>query len=53
MVFQLLGVPEEAAVLMLSTIQDMKFFLRMGFVDSKVYAGSANGKKTQGLCQND
>jgi hypothetical protein len=51
MVFQPLGVPKEAAVSMLSTIQDMKFFLRMGFGDSKVYAGSANGKKTQGLCQ--
>jgi len=29
----------------------MKFFLRTGFGDSTVYAGSANGKKTQGLCQ--
>ncbi len=36
---------------MLSTIQDMKFFLRTGFGDSKVYAGSTDGKKTQGLCQ--
>jgi hypothetical protein len=51
MVFQSLCVPKEAAVLMLSTIQDMKFFLRTGFGDSTVYAGSANGKKTQGLCQ--
>ncbi len=51
MVFQLLGVPKEAAVSMLSTIQDMKIFLQTGFGDSKAYAGSANGKKTQGLCQ--
>ncbi len=36
---------------MLSTIQDMKFFLRTGFGDSKVYVGSTDGKKTQGLCQ--
>jgi hypothetical protein len=36
---------------MLSTIQDMNFFLRTGFGDSKVYAGSTDGKKTQGLCQ--
>ncbi len=36
---------------MLSTIQDMIFFLRTGFGDSKVYAGSTDGKKTQGLCQ--
>ena len=29
----------------------MKFFLRTGFGDSKEYAGSTDGKKTQGLCQ--
>jgi hypothetical protein len=51
MVFQSVGVSKEAAVSMLSTIQDMKFFLRTSFGDSTVYAGSANGKKTQGLCQ--
>ena len=51
MVFQSLGVPKEAAVSMLSTIQDMKIFLRMGFGDSIAYTGSAGGKKTQGLCQ--
>ncbi len=36
---------------MLSTIQDMRFFLRTGFGDSKAYAGSTRGKKTQGMCQ--
>jgi hypothetical protein len=36
---------------MLSTIQDMKFFLCTGFGDIKVYAGSTDGKKTQELCQ--
>jgi hypothetical protein len=51
LMFQALGVPQEAAVSMLFTIQDMKFFLRTGFGDSKVYAGSTYGKKTQGLCQ--
>lgn len=51
MVFQSLGVPKEAAASMLSTIQDMKFFLRTGFGDSTAYAGSADGRKTQGLCQ--
>ncbi len=51
LIFQSLGVPQEAVVSMLSTIQDMKFFLRTGFGDSKVYAGSTDGKKTQGLCQ--
>jgi hypothetical protein len=51
LVFQSLGVPKAVVVLLLLTIQDMKFFLRMGFDDSKVYAGSTDGKKTQGLCQ--
>jgi hypothetical protein len=51
MVFQLLGVLQEAATSMLSTIQDMRFFLRTGFGDSKAYAGLTNGKKTQGMCQ--
>jgi hypothetical protein len=50
-VFQALGVPEPAISSMLSTIQDMKFFLWMGFGDSKVYARSSDGTKTQGLCQ--
>jgi hypothetical protein len=36
---------------MLSTIQDMKFFICTSFGDSKVYAGSTDGKKAQGLCQ--
>jgi hypothetical protein len=51
MVFQSLGVPQEAATSLLSTIQDMRFFLRTGFGDSKAYVGSTNGKKTQGMCQ--
>jgi hypothetical protein len=51
LVFQALGVPQEAVVSLLSTIQDMHFFLCTGFGDSKAYAGSTNGKKTQGLCQ--
>ncbi len=51
MVFQALGVPQEVIVLMLTMIQDMKFFLRTGFGDSKDYPGSTGGKKTQGMCQ--
>ena len=51
LIFQSLGVPQEAAVSMLSTMQDMIFFLRTGFEDSNVYAGSTDGKKMQGLCQ--
>jgi hypothetical protein len=49
-VFQALGVPKEAIISMLTTIQDMKFFLRTGFGDSNDYAGSIGGKKTQGMC---
>jgi hypothetical protein len=51
MVFQSLGIPKPAIVSMLSTIQDMKFYLRTGFGDSKDYAGATRGVKTQGLCQ--
>jgi hypothetical protein len=51
MVFQVLGVPKLAIVSMLSTIQDMKFFLQTGYGDSKDYAGSTGEMKTQGLCQ--
>jgi hypothetical protein len=51
MVFQALGVSKPAIVLMLSTIQDMKFFLQTGYGDSKDYAGSTGEVKTQGLCQ--
>jgi hypothetical protein len=51
LVFQALGVPQEAIISMLTTIQDMKFFLRTGFGDSKDYAGSTRGKMTQGMCQ--
>ena len=51
MAFQSLGVPQEVAALMLSTIQDMCFFLRTGFGDSTAYAGLSGGKKTQGMCQ--
>jgi hypothetical protein len=51
MVFQSLGIPKPVVVSMLSTIQDMKFYLRTGFGDSKAYAGATGGVKTQGLCQ--
>jgi hypothetical protein len=51
MAFQSLGLPQEAAKSMLATIQDMRFYLRTGFGDSRAYAGLSKGKKTQGLCQ--
>jgi hypothetical protein len=51
MIFQAIEVPQKAVVSLLSTIQDMMFFLRTGFGDSMDYAGSTGGKKTQGMCQ--
>jgi hypothetical protein len=51
LVFQSLGVPKSAVYSMLAMIQEMKFFLRTGFGDSKTYASSNNSTKTQGMCQ--
>ncbi len=51
MVFQALGTPPAAAEAMLSTIQEMKFFLRTAFGDSKSFAQSTIEIKTQGMCQ--
>jgi hypothetical protein len=50
LVFQALGVPQEAVVSLLSTIQDMWFFLRTGFGNSKAYAGSNNGESKHKDC---
>ena len=51
LVFQAFGVSEQSAGAMLQTIQEMKFFLRTAFGDSKTAAGSTIEIKTQGLCQ--
>jgi hypothetical protein len=51
LVFQALGVPTNASEMMLKKIQEMKFFLRMGYRDSKNCANSRIELKTQGLCQ--
>jgi hypothetical protein len=37
--------------LIFSTIQDMKFFLRTGFGDSKEFTSATGSMKTQGMCQ--
>ncbi len=55
-VFQSFGVPTPAIESMLTTIQNMKFFLWTGYGDSADYAGGkSNNKKdpvkTQGMCQ--
>ena len=51
LVFQTFGVPLSASESMLTTIQEMKFFLRTGFGDSTNFATSSLSIKTQGLCQ--
>jgi hypothetical protein len=56
MVFQAFSVPTPAIESMLSTIQNMKFFLRTGYGDSEGYAGGDHDDgedpiKTQGMCQ--
>ena len=51
MAFQSLGTHKEACRSFFGTIQDMKFFLRTGFGDSKDFASAAGDVKTQGLCQ--
>jgi hypothetical protein len=51
LVFQALGVPKEAAASMCSTIQNMQFFLCMGFGNSAESAGATGNVKTQGMCQ--
>ncbi len=51
LVFKSFGIPKEACVSLLKTIQDMKFFLRTGFDDSKDFASATGYIKTQGMCQ--
>ena len=51
LIFQAFGVPEEAVDSMLTTIQEMKYFLRTAYGDSKGFAGSTLEVKFQGMCQ--
>ncbi len=51
LVFQAFGVPTTAIETMLSTIENMKFFLRTGFGDSTTFAGGGISVKIQGLTQ--
>jgi hypothetical protein len=51
LVFQAFGVPTTAIKTMLGAIENMKFFLRTGFGDSKSFAGGGISMKTQGLTQ--
>ena len=51
LVFQAFGVPEEAIESMLTALEEMKYFLRTAYGDSKNCAGSKIEVKFQGLCQ--
>ena len=51
LVFQAFGVPEEAIESMLTAIEEMKYFLRTAYGDSKNFVGSSIELKFQGLCQ--
>jgi hypothetical protein len=51
LIFQSLGVPKDACRSIFTMIQDMKFFLWMGFGDSKEFASATGSIKTQGMCQ--
>ena len=51
LIFQAFGVPTTAVESMLGAIENMKFFLRMGFGDSTSFSGGSICIKTQGLCQ--
>jgi hypothetical protein len=51
LIFQSLGVRKEACKSIFRTIQDMKFFLRTGFGDSKEFDSATGSIKTEGMCQ--
>ena len=51
LIFQSFSVEDTAISAMLETIQEMKFFLRTAFGDSREFAGSTIEVKTQGLGQ--
>jgi hypothetical protein len=51
LIFQSMGVPVEGAQAMLEAIQQMKYFLRTAYGDSKSFANSKIEVKYQGLCQ--
>jgi hypothetical protein len=51
LIFQSFGVEDMAVTAMLETIQEMKFFLRMAFGDSKDFYGLTIEVETQGLGQ--
>ncbi len=51
LIFQSFGIAETAVTMMLETIQEMKFFLRMAFGDSREFSSLTIKVKTKGLRQ--
>ena len=51
LVVQAFGVPEKAIKTMLTSIEEMEYFLQTAYRDSKEYVGSTIEVKFQGLCQ--
>jgi hypothetical protein len=51
LIFQSFGIAETAVTMMMEMIQEMKFFLRTAFGDSREFASSTIKVKTQGLGQ--
>jgi hypothetical protein len=51
LIFQAFGVPLTVVETMLGAIENMKFFVRTGFGNSKSFAGGGISIKTQGLMQ--
>ncbi len=51
LIFQAFGMPTTAIESMLGAIENMKFFLRTDFGDSKTFAEGGISIKMQGLCQ--
>ena len=51
LVFQAMGVPADSVEYMLGAIEEMKFFLRTAYGDSRNARGSKIELKFQGLCQ--
>ena len=50
LIFQVFGVKSEVYLTMLECIQNMRFYLRTAFGDSKEFAGSSILAEYQGLC---
>ena len=53
LIFQAMGVGDGSIEIILTAIQEMKYFLRMAYRDSTNFVGSTIHLKFQGLCQDN